>query len=228
MNVIPLLGDTKEKMLEELRRERKTAKELAEVLNIQVSAARRHLESLSRLNIVQEEFVQEGIGRPKKYYVLTEEGRELYPRQYEKFLCGLLGRIGNSYGQIGEVVVKQIAQDMAMEMRSNGHSPDGERAAAVGETDRILRALNDFGFDSSIENDGSKIAVTSRNCPFYKAAMHHQRIVCHGLHDEILKVAFDSKEVKLEQSVTRGDRACKHVIERKGIEVVEPDGPRRD
>ncbi len=224
--MIPLLGETKEKILEELRRERKTAKELAEVLNIQVSAARRHLESLSRLDIVQEEFVQEGIGRPKKYYALTEEGRELYPRQYEKFLCGLLGKIGNSYGQIGESVVKQIAQDMAMEMKSNGHSPEGEKA--VGELDRVLRALNDFGFDSSIENDGSKIAITSRNCPFYKAAMHHQRIVCHGLHDEILKAAFESKEIKLEQSVTRGDRACKHVIEMKGIGTVAAAAPQRD
>jgi predicted ArsR family transcriptional regulator len=213
--VIPLLGETKEKMLEELRRGKRTAKDLSEVLNIQVSAARRHLENLSALNIVQEEFAQEGIGRPKKYYILTEEGRELYPRQYEKFLCSILGKIGNSTGQIGEAVVKQIAQEMATEMKSNGHSSGREELGIKAE--RLLKALNDFGFDSTLENEGSRVVVTSRNCPFYKAAMRHQKIVCHGLHDEILKVAFDSKDVRLEQSVTRGDSACRHVIEKKGI-----------
>lgn len=198
-------------MLEELRGGKKTAKDLADVLSIQVSAARRHLENLSELNIVREEFAQEGMGRPKKYYSLTEEGRELYPRQYEKFLCGLLDKLVGSNGQVGESVVKQIAHEMALEMKSDGQATVDE---GNGGIETLLGALNDFGFDCDLENQGSRIVITSRNCPLYKAAIRHQKIVCHGLHDEMLKVAFNSKDVRLEQSLSRGDNACRHIIEK--------------
>jgi predicted ArsR family transcriptional regulator len=206
LNRLPLLGETKEKMLYELRGGKRTAKELANVLNIQVSAARKHLEALSELDIVKEEFVQEGIGRPKKFYLLTENGRELFPRQYERVLSAILDKLKNSEGQIGESLVKEVARDIS---RGIGLQTGDNPSIIEG----LSKALNEFGFDVTVEETPTGFVVTSHNCPLYKAAMKQQKLVCHGLHDEIIKSALGTRDVKLERCLTRGDNVCKHVVE---------------
>jgi DeoR family suf operon transcriptional repressor len=210
LNRLPLLGETKEKMLYELKGGKRTAKELAQVLEIQVSAARKHLEALSELSLVREEFVQDGIGRPKKFYYLTEDGRELFPRRYETILCEILERLQNSDGQFGENLVKEVAHTISRQI-----NVDGNDSHEMIES--LSKALNDFGFDVTIEETGTSFAITSHNCPLYKAAMKNQKMVCHSLHDEIIKSAFDTRDVKLERCLTRGDSFCRHVIEKRSL-----------
>src|SRR5579875_1292964 len=121
MAQIPLLGPTKAKILNHLLSNRRTAKELAEVLDIQVSAARKHLQALQELNVVEEQFIQEGMGRPKKYYFLTDSGRELFPRRYETILSAVLERL-MQYKDKGhaESIVRQVAYDIARQMGIGG------------------------------------------------------------------------------------------------------------
>jgi predicted ArsR family transcriptional regulator len=197
-------------MLYELRGGKRTAKYLAEVLNIQVSAARKHLEAMTELEIVKEEFVQHGIGRPKKFYCLTDNGHELFPRQYERILCGILGKL-NSDGPTGESLVKEVAYEIAREINIV------EQDNNLMKIENLSKALNDFGFDTTFEETGTSFVITSHNCPLYKAAMKHQKIVCHGLHDEIIKAALDTRDVRLERCLTRGDNVCKHVIEKRNL-----------
>lgn len=211
MNKIPLLGETKEKMLNELRGGKRTAKDLADTLDIQVSAARKHLEALYALNIVREVFVQNGIGRPKKFYYLTEEGHELFPRQYERMLCGVLDKLSNSQIANPEAMVKEIAREIASDLDTAQGNDDGSRI------ETLVRALNDFGFDSAFEETDSSFVVTSHNCPLHKVAMQHQKIVCHSFHDEIIKTALDTRDVKLECCLSRGDNVCKHVVGKKNL-----------
>jgi DeoR family transcriptional regulator, suf operon transcriptional repressor len=210
LNKILLLGETKEKMLNELRGGKKTAKDLADVLQIQVSAARKHLEALSTLDIVREEFIQEGIGRPKKFYRLTEDGRELFPRQYERILCEILEKLKNSDGQASESLVKEVAHEISREINHVEHNNHTDVVT-------LVKALSDFGFDAALEETSTSFVITSHNCPLYKAAMKHQKIVCHSLHDEIIKSALDTRDVRLERCLTRGDNACRHVIEKRNL-----------
>jgi predicted ArsR family transcriptional regulator len=210
LNKIPLLGETKEKMLNELRGGKKTARELATTLDIQVSATRKHLESLSTLNIVGEEFVHEGIGRPKKFYFLTDDGFELFPRQYERILCAVLSKLSDSGTPNPDSMVKEVAREIAKGM-------DVEGEDTLEKVGTLVKALNDFGFDAAFEETDSNFTITSHNCPLHKAAMRHQKIVCHDLHDEIIKSALDTRDVKLERCLTRGDNMCKHVIEKRSL-----------
>lgn len=205
-------------MLNELRGgRRKTARELAEVLEIQVSAARKHLEVLSELSIVKEEFIQDGIGRPKKFYLLTDEGFELFPRQYETVLCALLDRIEASNGSAGESIVKTIAREIANGIKTGGSDEPNVSLERRVNPEDLVKFLDAFGFDCALEEDGPHLAITSRNCPLFKAAVKHQKIVCHGLHDEIIKTALGTREVKLEACMSRGDGECRHIITSKRV-----------
>ncbi len=198
-------------MLNELRGGKRTARELADTLNIQVSAARKHLEALSQMKIVREEFIQDGIGRPKKFYHLTEDGHELFPRQYSRILCGVIDRLDNPQGITGDAIAKEIARELANEIEVI----EGDGGSAKVQS--LVNALSDFGFDPSLEETNSSFVITSHNCPLHKAAMRHQKFVCHSFHDEIIKSALDTKDVKLEHCIARGDNSCKHIIDKRNL-----------
>ncbi len=208
MKQTQLLGPTKAKILNYLLERRRTAKELAGILDVQVSATRKHLETMLEWKIVGEQFEQEGFGRPKKFYTLTEEGRELFPRQYETVLNVILKRLGDGKAKgAAEAMVRQVASDIVRQLDLHG---DGSR-----ENMELLTAgLNNFGFDASLKETRADYEVLSHNCPLHKTAMAHPKLICQDLHSEIIKQATHSRNVKLSACVMSGDDACRHVIQK--------------
>src|ERR671938_1477307 len=89
-----LSGGTKQRILEILLEGPMSLGEITGKLQIQKSAVRVHLESLQAEKAVESHFKIERLGRPRKIYQLTENGRELFPRKYETvpahFLLGCI------------------------------------------------------------------------------------------------------------------------------------------
>ena len=74
---------TKQKIMEILLEGPRSLGEITDKLQIQKSAVRIHLESLQSEKAVESHFKIERLGRPRKIYSLTENGRELFPRKYD-------------------------------------------------------------------------------------------------------------------------------------------------
>ncbi|MGI0078996.1 MAG: helix-turn-helix transcriptional regulator [Nitrososphaerales archaeon] len=203
-----LLGTTKAKILNYLLENRRTAGELAMILGTQVSAARKHLEALHELNVVSPQFVQEGLGRPKKFYALTEEGKELFPRQYETILNSILRRLLEARGTgLADRMVKAVASDLVQQLDLGG---DRSRK----HMELLMAALNRFGFDATLRETKTIYEITSRNCPLHKTAMAHPKLVCEDLHSEMIRQSTNSSNVRLSACVMYGDHACKHVVQK--------------
>src|SRR5919198_1933223 len=99
MDRLPLLGLTRTRILRHLAQGPQTAVQLAASLNIQVSATRKHLERLQAMGAVDHRFERAGPGRPKKLFVLTDEGRELFPRRYDAVLNALVSALVRDGGE---------------------------------------------------------------------------------------------------------------------------------
>jgi DeoR family transcriptional regulator, suf operon transcriptional repressor len=215
LNDIPLVGKTKTKILRELSGNgKKTATEIAVTLEIQVSAARKHLEALCSSGLVVQEFVKEGIGRPKKFYSLSELGRETFPRQYELVLNSMIEKlIASTDRSYVEFLLRKVAADLLqpkfLDVRSSGSDINFR-----DQIDRLSISLTKFGFDTSVEQaaDGT-IHFVSHNCPFYKAAKRFPDLMCQGLHGEIIRVALGTDKVKLVGCLLSGDSKCVHSVE---------------
>src|SRR2546428_6384520 len=80
------LGPSKTKILRLLRAENSTAGDIASSLPIQVSAASMHLEQLASLDFVTESFQHGHVCTPTKFYALTENVKQLFPRTYDTLL----------------------------------------------------------------------------------------------------------------------------------------------
>ncbi|MDE1853296.1 MAG: ArsR family transcriptional regulator [Thaumarchaeota archaeon] len=192
-----------------LLRKPRTAKELASILSIQTSAARKHLEALREFGIGSYEYVRLGVGRPKKVFALTEKGRTLFPMRYAELLNMLLGNmINRSRGEVNQAIA-QIAEAVGKEMNPTGKT-DREQLA------NLSAALNEFGFVTSIEEDDRSYSIISRSCPLYQTASKYQPLICHGLHDGIIRSALPREDVKLKECMVLGQSLCRHVIVKRG------------
>lgn len=220
---IGTVGETKERILELLLGDPKSAGEVAERLQIQKSAARVHLESLQSLGTVRSKFKIEKMGRPKKVYELTEKGREeFFPRKYDLFLNLVLDKIAGKKGE-GEAreIIESIAEDIASGIRAkidkNNHPHDLEQSLKI-----INDATNQMGFASSLEREekDNSFYIQSKNCILHKVATNNQDMICHGLHDKIISKSLEGNNsearIELKECMALGNEYCRHIIRSGG------------
>lgn len=204
-DVTPLLGPTKSRILRELASGPRTAVQVAATLRVQVSAARKHLERLESMRILAARFERTGPGRPKKFYGLTDAGRELFPRRYDSVLGALLADLVRERGEASaERVLGRVAGDFARDM-------DGEPSPGRPHLKRLEAGLREMGFEPELAVERKACTITSRNCPVLRTAQDHRELVCRGLHAEIIRQATGA-EVERGRWIVDGDPVCTHTI----------------
>ena len=214
--------ETKERILELLLGDPKSAGEVAKSLQIQKSAARVHLESLQSLGAVRSKFKIEKMGRPKKVYELTEKGREFFPRKYDLFLNLVLDKMADKKGEAEtREIIESIAEDIASGIRANidkNNPPhDLEQSLKI-----INDASNQMGFASSLEREEKdrSFYIQSKNCILHKVASNNQDMICHGLHDKIISKSLEGNSdarIELKECMALGNEYCRHIV-RSGVQ----------
>lgn len=202
---------TRGKILEELAVGPRTAGDLARSLGIQESAARGHLERLEERGIVVPTFHREGVGRPRKRYLLTPEGQELFPRRYELLLDSvmeeLLARQGEGFvSALFAEAARRMAQQIALEV------PHGQ-----GKNERVralARALNHLGFRCRVEEDkDGTLTITRNNCVFRHNALTHSYLLCEVFDKHLTEALLGQVGLDLKDSIGRGGVRCTHLIQ---------------
>src|SRR5436853_7139890 len=153
-----LLGPMRAQILALLLAQPRTAKDAAERLKIQVSAARKHLERLGELGLVDEQFQKAEMGRPKKIYTLREKGKEIFPRQYDMLLNETLAQLAKDKGvEYPESIMNQIA-DMVAKRELPGQATRGEKA------EKLVKLLDGLGFQASLKKSDNAFVFRSQKC----------------------------------------------------------------
>ena len=206
----PLEG-TRGRILEELAVAPRTARDLARKLGIQESAARGHLGRLEERGLVVPSFRREGVGRPRKRYVLTGSAQELFPKKYDLILDTvvdeLLAREGEGYvSALFADAAKRMAHEVAKEVPKTG-TPD-QRA------ENVVRSLNRLGFRCTADHaaDGS-IRINRSNCIFRHSAMSHPYLLCDVFDKHLTEALLGATGVDLLDSIGRGGMRCTHLIQ---------------
>ena len=206
----PLEG-TRGRILEELAVAPRTARDLARKLGIQESAARGHLGRLEDRGLVVPSFRREGVGRPRKRYVLTGSAQELFPKKYDLILDtvvdALLAREGEGYvSALFADAAERMAREVAKEVPRMG-TPQ-ERA------ENVVRSLNRLGFRCMTDRapDGS-IRITRSNCVFRHSAITHPFLLCDVFDKHLTEALLGQSGVDLVDSIGRGGMRCTHLIQ---------------
>lgn len=203
---------TRGRILEELATAPRTARDLARALGIQESAARGHLERLEGRGLVVPTFRREGVGRPRKRYLLTPEGHELFPRKYELLLDAVMEEMIESRGatfvaQVFADAARRMAQQIVRTLPSETSTPE-ERA------EYLALALNQLGFRCTVESqaDGT-LRIVRTNCIFRHSALGHADLICDVFDKHLTEELLGQGGIDLETSIGRGASKCSHLIQ---------------
>jgi predicted ArsR family transcriptional regulator len=201
------MGDRQKQLLKLLRGNKAglSVDELSKGLEISRNAVRQHLAALEAEGFVGTGSMRpSGGGRPQQLYVLTEKGKESFPRQYS-WLAQLVvasvqreegaENMGKRLNDIGVGVAQQIRTQYP---NLNTHKEKVEKLAEV---------MDQLGYNArDVTQPGGESMIEADNCVFHRMAIKDTEI-CHL--DRGLMETFTDSKIEHDECMATGGNLCR-------------------
>lgn len=175
-----------------------TAEELAGALSVTRNAVQQQLTGLERDGLVEVKELRSTGGRPSRAFTLTDDGLELFPRQYAWLSEALLKHVELLFGDDGLTRLFESMSDefvASVQPRLEGKS-DEERS------EEVAAILKELGYGSFLDAQGN---LRATNCVFHKVAMGSAAI-CR--YDALLLGKLLGHEADQLSCIREGRSAC--------------------
>ena len=190
-----------------LSRQRSTINELAQEVGINPISVRHHVIKMQAEGLVGSDEERHGVGRPRRFYFLTETGAEKFPTRYFRLANRLLDQLKDTlteasinqlFSQMGESLAEIITKDTDM------------KALPMEERLRILEELlAREGFQVSWELVEDRYIIKELNCPYYHIGQEHPE-VC-SVDQTLISNILDSPALKV-KCILNGDDYCTYEV----------------
>lgn len=182
-----------------------TVDKFVDHFGISRTAVNQHLTALERDSYVKVGWQQKTGGRPRNVYVLTDEGVNLFPKQYSWFSNLLLQMLESEFGpeRMG-TYLHRLGVSMAQDALSR---VEGQRPA--DKVPEVVRIMNETGFDARVipsQGDETIPRIECKNCVYHDLARDHPQVCQFDLG--ILSTLMDL-EVEHQDCMVRGGTACR-------------------
>jgi len=201
--VIEILGARQKQLLRLLLRNKPgmTVDELSAGLHVTRNAVRQHVTALQKDGLVATGPTRPSGGRPQQLFVLTDKGKEAFPRHYSWFARLVIEAIRREYGEEGlRERLARIGDEVAHQLRAGSKSPGGQ-----SDIEQLASLMNELGYDARTAKDSSTPTIEADNCVFHELAMADPK-VCE--FDLALLAGYTGKDVVHQKCMARGDHVC--------------------
>lgn len=204
---LPMNGATQKQMLMLLldNKDGITIDKFVDHFGISRTAVNQHLTSLERDGFVKVGALQKSGGRPRKIFVLTDSGVNLFPKNYSWFSDLLLKTL---LQEIGPDRLADYLRNLGIQMAQDQlQRVDGLRPA--DRVPEIVQIMNETGFDArAIPSQGDETIgrIECKNCVYHDLARDHRQ-VCEfdlGFLSTLMGLKIDHQEC-----MVRGGQACR-------------------
>jgi predicted ArsR family transcriptional regulator len=181
-----------------------TVVELSEQLGISSNAVRQHLAALENDGLVARGESRPSRGRPEQLHVLTDAGRELFPRHYGWFAQLIVRSIKQEAGaEAARARLEALGSDVARQLLQQHGGPD-DRRQRIEKLDEIMAGL---GYETGTSRiDGDNPVIEAHNCVFHQLARDDPDI-CR--FDLALLSTFTDSEVDHQECMAKGGNVCR-------------------
>jgi predicted ArsR family transcriptional regulator len=203
--MLELLGRRQKDLLKLLLRHKHglTVDELGTRLKVTRTAIRQHLAALDRGGLIEHGASKATKGRPTQLYVLSQKGRELFPRQYSWLAQLMLDSVKEEGG--GDALRKRLGV-----MGSNvGNQLRAQHPALRSRADRVLKLaelMEHLGYSTANTTVLDPTVITADNCVFHDIALKDPE-VCQ--FDLALMATFTQSRVDHQECMARGGHVCR-------------------
>ena len=204
--MLAVLGNRQQELLKLLLKHKAglTVDEISERLEITRNAVRQHLAALENDALVVPGVTRPSGGRPEQLYVLTDAGKELFPRHYSWFAQLVLESIKQESGS--EALRERLGamgSAVAEQMRSRYPGLQTRQQ----KVEKLSEVMEQLGYDTSPSAGGAAAStIEADNCIFHNLAMKNPEICAFDL--ALLSTFTDSK-VEHQECMARGGNVCR-------------------
>ena len=186
-----------------------TAAALAARLKVTVVAIRQHLEKLAAADLVAYDDRREAVGRPKRYWRLSDAGHLRFPENHAGLTLELINAVSAVFGDAGldRLIDHREAQTQA------AYRARLAPAAGLGEKVAILARLRDaegYMAEMSEAPDGSFLLIEN-HCPICIAATHCQNL-CRSELAVFAAALGPAAEITRVDHIVAGARRCAYRV----------------
>jgi DeoR family suf operon transcriptional repressor len=212
-NVGPALAElpaTRRALLIALRKRGEArAEELAEQLDVTVSAVRQHLQGLAAADLVAHREERTGPGRPRHVYRLAPAAEALFPRSYGELTVELLDYIGD---EDPDLVARAFERRRRARVeRTRERLEDLDFDARVAE---VARVLDEDGYLAEVERaDDGSYRILEHNCAILAVAQRYGH-AC-GAEIAFLREVLPDADVVRVSHILTGATACTYEVRRR-------------
>jgi len=219
-NVGPALAElpaTRRALLIALRKRGEArAEELAEQLDVTVSAVRQHLQSLTAADLVAHREERSGPGRPRHVYRLAPAAEALFPRSYGELTVELLDYIGDEDPDLVARAFERRRRARVERTRARLAGLDFD--ARVAE---VARVLDEDGYLAEVEPlpaaAGAGWRIVEHNCAILAVAQRYGH-AC-GAEIAFLREVLPDADVTRVSHILTGAHACTYEVRRRAAAI---------
>jgi predicted ArsR family transcriptional regulator len=201
------IGSSQQDVLNQLLEHRlgATLDELVASVGLSRTAVNQHLMTLEKEGYVRKAAPRKTGGRPQNVYVLTEDGNNLFPKQYSWFSKLLIQTLRE---QVGEHLVSQYMYDLGVKL-SAGLIPRLVGKNRIERIAEIVKIMNETGFiaRTTTPDGADKLPrVECMNCVYHDLSKDYPE-VCR--FDIGFLSGLMGAEVEHQSCVQRGADTCR-------------------
>ncbi|MGE5468836.1 MAG: helix-turn-helix transcriptional regulator [Ignavibacteria bacterium] len=204
--MLAILGQRQRDLLKRLlwKKGGLTVLELTEQLHITSNAVRQHLAALENDGLVARGGSRPSGGRPEQLYVLTEAGRELFPRHYWWFAQLIVQSIKAEGGaQAACERFEALGSEVARQLLHQQADP----ASRQERVEKLGQVMEGLGYETgNASANGDMSVIEAHNCVFHNLAQADPD-VCR--FDLALLSTFADSEVLHEECMAKGGNVCR-------------------
>jgi predicted ArsR family transcriptional regulator len=186
-----------------------TAQQLATALQLTSMGTRRHLEAWRDAGCIDTEDRSEKIGRPSRYWALTESGHARFPDRHSELTVQIIADVRKLFGEAGldRLIEEREVQSEARYLDKIGAAKSlGERVAKLADE------RNAEGYMASVcaQDDGSYLLIED-HCPICAAAQACQGF-CRSELTLFQRSLGSDCEVTRTSHLLSGGRRCIYLV----------------
>lgn len=205
-----LLGRVRGNIINELSYSKRSMDELSQLLKINKTAVKEHMENLELKGYVRSFFQGGGPGRPRKFYELTEKGMSLLPKRYVSFATMLVDEIEREFGSDRVNIILGKVADRIITDTGWTRGESGEkltREDKISSLREFVSTLNKLGYYARLEITDDVVRIIRHNCIFYELAKNNGRVICSSLGSEMIKNSINQK-FDIKERFSDGNNKC--------------------
>ena len=211
--MLDILGHTQKQLIKLLLKDKSglTVDKLSKSLKITRNAVRQHLAALKSDGLVAQGATQPSGGRPQQLYVLTDKGKEIFPRHYSWFAQLVIEGIKREHGAEGlSERLSEIGSSIAEQLRTQNPGLKTREQ----KVERLAAIMDQLGYNAWNASAANKAPVIEAdNCVFHELAIKNPEI-CH--FDLAMMGSFTDSNVDHQECMARGGNVCRFKFTPKG------------